>query len=105
MSAEFVSEVSKDMVEAGYVANDARERATFEEEMKRQEERRKQLNDLCMQSMEAMGAAMECVQRVMVESDLSIQQIVDLSEQAAKLGSSMASLRMSMGGIGYRYAI
>lgn len=105
MSTEFVSEVSKDMVEAGYVANDAREQATFDEKMKQREERRKQLDDLCMQSMEAMGAAMECVQRVMVESDLSIQQIVDLSEQAAKLGSSMVSMRMNMVGIGYRYAV
>ncbi len=77
------------------------QQAALEEKMKQKEERRKQLDDLCMQSMEAMGAAMECVQKVMVESSLSIHQIVDLSEQAAKLGSAMASLRMSMGGIGY----
>ena len=87
--------------EAAEASNAAKELTEFEEQIMRQEERRRQLDDLCMQSMEAMGAAMECVQKVMVESSLSIHQIVDLSEQAAKLGSAMASLRMSIGGIGY----
>lgn len=101
MSTEFATKVLKDMAEVAEAASNPEKQAAFEEEMKRQEERRKQLDDLCMQSMEAMGAAMECVQKVMVESSLSIHQVVDLSEQAAKLGSAMASLRMSMGGIGY----
>lgn len=101
MNTKFKTGVFEDMKEVADTVNNVREKAALEEQMERWEKRRKQLDDLCMQSMEAMGAAMECVQKVMVESSLSIHQIIDLSEQAAKLGSAMASLRMSMGGIGY----
>lgn len=70
---------------------------TFEEEMKRQEERRKHIDDLCLQSLEAMSVGMEMIEKVLVENDTTIEQLGELTGKMAALGSSMAQLRMYMG--------
>lgn len=97
MGNEFATKILKDMVEIAETASDPEKQAAFEEEMKRQEERRKHIDDLCMQAMEAMSTGMEMIQKVLIENDTKIEQITALTENLAKLGSAMAQMRLNMG--------
>ena len=108
MGNEFATKVLKDMAEMAEMASDPEKQAAFEEEMRKQEERRKHIDDLYLQAMEAMGAGMELIQKVLVENNTKIEQIMALTENLAKLGSAMAQMRMNMvyggftvGGCGY----
>lgn len=96
MSSEFATKVLKDMAEAAESVSDPEKQAAFEDEMKRQEERRRQIDDLCLQALEAMGAGMELIQKVLVENDLKIEEIAALTDNLAKLGGAMAQMRVNM---------
>lgn len=67
------------------------------------DERNKQLNlynranEKCMTALEAMEAGMEKLQSSIVENDLTFEQLGDLTEKLARLGSAVSAVRMSMG--------
>lgn len=67
------------------------------------DERNKQLNlynranEKCMTAIEAMEAGMEKLQSSIVENDLTFEQLGDLTEKLARLGSAVSAVRMSMG--------
>lgn len=98
MSSEFAIHMMKEVAE---MAGNPEKQAAFEAELEQARQRQKKLDDMTMEAMEAMATAIEIVEKVMVESDTSIRQIVDLSEQIGKLGGAMASLRMSLGYTGH----
>ena len=54
-------------------------------------------NEKCMTALEAMEAGMEKLQSSIVENDLTFEQLGDLTEKLARLGSSVSMVRMSMG--------
>ncbi|MBQ8617686.1 MAG: hypothetical protein IJ418_09240 [Clostridia bacterium] len=101
MSSEFAIKVLKDIAEAAEAASDPEAQAAFEEEMRKQEERRRQIDDLCLQSMEAMSAGMELIQKILAENVLTNEDILSLTGNLAKLGSAMAQMRLNMGYAGW----
>ena len=54
-------------------------------------------NEKCMTALEAMEAGMEKLQSSIVENDLTFDQLGDLTEKLARLGSAVSAVRMSMG--------
>ena len=93
MSNDFAIHVMK---EAAKVAENPESQADFEAEMQRRIERARMINERCDQAMEAMNVCLETIQKALVEYDTTIEQIIDLTEQAAKLGDTMARLRTCM---------
>lgn len=68
-----------------------------DERNNRQIELYNRANEKCMTALEAMEAGMEKLQTSVVENDLTFEQLGDLTEKLAKLGSSISMVRMSMG--------
>ena len=93
MSNDFAIHVMK---EAAKVAENPESQAAFEAEMQRRSERARTIDERCDQAMEAMNVCLETIQKVLAECDTTIVQIIDLTEQAAKLGNAMANLRTCM---------
>lgn len=93
MSNDFAINVMK---EAAKVAENPESQTAFEAEMQRRSERARMIDEKCDQAMEVMNVCLGTIQKALVGRDATIGQIIDLTEQAAKLGGAMANLRMCM---------